>query len=174
VFDLLPGLLIAVALSLAWCIGAASRIRLAVLGRLPDDRAYGDVLDHPDAATVAGLLLVRPDGPPCFANANPLRLGVLQLLATAPSPPRVVVLDLSSSFRLSVPTIDTLAELRDELGQRGVELWLARIRGSAMAELQDSGLAGRLGPAGLHLDREGAVHAFTTTNPPSPPPKSTA
>jgi MFS superfamily sulfate permease-like transporter len=34
VFDLLPGLLIAVALSLVWFIGAASRPRLAVLGHL--------------------------------------------------------------------------------------------------------------------------------------------
>jgi MFS superfamily sulfate permease-like transporter len=34
VFDLLPGLLIAVALSLIWFIGAASRPRLAVLGNL--------------------------------------------------------------------------------------------------------------------------------------------
>jgi SulP family sulfate permease len=117
---------------------------------------------------VAGLLLVRPDGPLFFANANPLRLGVLQLLATAPSPPRVVVLDLSSSFRLSVPTIDTLAELHDELGRRGVELWLARIRSSAMAELQASGLADRLGPAELHDDLEGAVQAYTNLDRHSP------
>ncbi|MGH3100195.1 MAG: SulP family inorganic anion transporter, partial [Thermoleophilia bacterium] len=74
VFDLLPGLLIAVGLSVVWFIGAASRIRLAVLGRLPDNRGYGDVLDHPDATTVPGLLLVRPDAPLFFANANPLRL----------------------------------------------------------------------------------------------------
>ena len=115
VFDLLPGLLIAVGLSLVWFIGAACRPRLAVLGQLGGGR-YGDLLDHPEAATVPGLLLVRPDGPVFFANANPLRLGVLRLVRTASPPLQVVVVDLSSSFRLSVPTIDVLSELHDVAG----------------------------------------------------------
>jgi SulP family sulfate permease len=168
VFDLLPGLLIAVGLSPVWFIGAASRLRLAVLGQLGGGR-YGDLLDHPEAATVPGLLLVRPDGPVFFANANPLRLGVLQLLGTTSPPPRVVVLDLSSSFRLSLPTLDTLTELHDELHQRGVELWLARVRGSATAELQASGLAHRLEPAQLHADLDAAAAAFTSTKPQAHP-----
>jgi sulfate permease, SulP family len=167
VFDLLPGLLIAVALSLVWFIGAASRPRLAVLGHLGGER-YADLLDHPDAATVPGLLLVRPDGPVFFANANPLRLGVLQLVATTLPPPRAVVLDLSSSFRLSLPTVDTLTELGDELGQRRVELWLARVRGTATAELRASGLADRLGPTRLHAALEDAVQAYTSANPQAP------
>jgi SulP family sulfate permease len=168
VFDLLPGLLIAVGLSLVWFIGAASRIRLAVLGRLPDTGRYGDLVDHPDATTLPGLLLVRPDGPLFFANANPLRLGVLQLVRAAAPSPRVVVLDLSSSFRLSVPTLDTLSELHDELHQRGIALWLARIRSSAMAELQASGLLDRLSPTHLHATLEDAVRAHTNSDRQSP------
>jgi MFS superfamily sulfate permease-like transporter len=169
VFDLLPGLLIAVALALVWFVGAASRPRLAVLGQL-GDRRYGDLLDHPGALTTPGLLLVRPDGPVFFANANPLRLVVLDLLATTLPPPRVVVLDLSSSFRLSLPTTDTLAELHDQLHQRGVQLWLARVRGSATAQLQASGLLDRIGTAHLYLDVEDAVHAYSSANGQSPPP----
>jgi sulfate permease, SulP family len=111
---------------------------------------------------------VRPDGPVFFANANPLRLGVLQLVATTLPPPRAVVLDLSSSFRLSLPTVDTLTELDDELGQRRVELWLARVRGTATAELQASGLADRLGPTRLHAALEDAVQAYTSANPQAP------
>jgi sulfate permease, SulP family len=169
VFDLLPGLLIAVALSLVWFISAASRPRLAVLGRLPAAGRYADLADQPDAVTVPGLLLVRPDGPVFFANANPLRLGVLDLVRTTAPPPRVVVLDLSSSFRLSLPTLDTLAELHDVLHRRGVELWLARVRGTAMAELQTSGLADQLGPAHLHTTLDDAVDAFTAGERHTPP-----
>jgi SulP family sulfate permease len=58
VFDLLPGLLIAVGLALVWFIGAASRPRLAILGQLSGGR-YGDRLDHPGAATIPGVA----DGP---------------------------------------------------------------------------------------------------------------
>jgi sulfate permease, SulP family len=174
VFDLLPGLLIAVALSLVWFIAAASRARLAVLGRLPGNGGYGDLVDHPDATTTPGLLRVRPDGPVFFANANPLRLGVLDLVRTTVPPPRVVVLDLSSSFRLSLPTLDTLTELDDELHQRGVELWLARVRSTATAELQASGLTDRLGPTHLHTTLEDAAQAYTSAHPPSAPPRSTS
>jgi high affinity sulfate transporter 1 len=173
VFDLLPGLLIAVALSLIWFIGAASRPRLAVLGNLGAGR-FGDLLDHPDAATVPGLLVVRPDGPVFFANANQLRMAVLQLVGTTSPPPRVVVVDLSSSFRLSVPTLDTLSELDDELRQRGIALWLARVRSTARRSIEASGLADRLGPAHLYGAVEDAVHAFTGGNRPLAPPTSTA
>jgi sulfate permease, SulP family len=168
VFDLLPGLLIAVGLALVWFIGAASRPRLAKLGQLSGGR-YGDRLDHPGAATIPGLLVVRPDGPVFFGNANPLRQGVLELVATTAPAPQVVVLDLSSSFRLSLPTLDTLTELHQELGQRGVELWLARVRSTAMAELQASGLADRLGPTPPHATLEDAVEAYTSAHRQMPP-----
>jgi SulP family sulfate permease len=169
VFDLLPGLLIAVAVSLVWFIAATSRPRLAVLGQLGEGR-YGDLLDHPDAATVPGLLLVRPDGPVFFANANPLRLGVLELVRITVPPPRVMVLDLSSSFRLSLPTLDTLTELYEELRQHGIELWLSRVRSTARPSIEASGLADRLGPARLHATVEDAVQAYTSANPQAPSP----
>jgi sulfate permease, SulP family len=167
VFDLLPGLLIAVGLSLVWFIGAASRPRLAVLGQLGGGR-YGDLLDHPEAATVPGLLLVRPDGPVFFANANPLRLGVLRLVRTASPPLQVVVVDLSSSFRLSVPTIDVLSELHDELGQGGIALWLARIRSTAMGGTpgQWPGRPARTGPAARRpRRRRRSLHQHQSASP---------
>jgi sulfate permease, SulP family len=69
----------------------------------------------------------------------------------------------------SLPTLDTLTELHDELQRRGIALWLARIRGTATAGLQASGLADRLGPAHLHATVENAVQAYTSAHrqPPS-------
>lgn len=99
-----------------------------------------------------------------FANANPLRLGVLDLVTRTSPPPQVVVLDLSSSFRLSLPTLDTLTELHQELRQRGVELWLARVRSTAMAELNASGLADQLGLTSPPTTLEDAVQAYTSTH----------
>ena len=174
VFDLLPGLLIAVGLSLVWFVGAASRPRLAVLGRLGTAGRFVDVLDRPGR---------DPDPRPAGRTAR--RSGVLRERQPDPAgragagrrgrpAARVVLLDLSSSFRLSLPTADTLTELDDALSHRGVELWLTRVRGTAMAELQASGLADRLGPASLHSDPEHAVRAFTDTHPPPAPPRSTS
>jgi MFS superfamily sulfate permease-like transporter len=80
-----------------------------------------------------------------------------------------VVVDLSTSFRLSVPTLDTLSELHDELRQRGIALWLARVRGTARPSIEASGLADRLGPTHLYGPVEDAVRAFTRDPPPAPP-----
>jgi hypothetical protein len=81
----------------------------------------------------------------------------------------VVVLDLSSSFRLSIPTLDTLAELHDELKQRGIALWLARVRSGARAEIQASGLVDHLGNPDLHVDLDATVAAFAGGERPTPP-----
>ena len=113
---------------------------------------------------VPGLLTVRPDGPVVLANANPIRQGVLGLVAAAAPPPRVVLLDLSSSFRLSLPTVDTLTELDDALSQRGVELWLTRLREPAATELRASGAADRF--AGRRHDTlEDAARAYGADAP---------
>jgi SulP family sulfate permease len=79
-----------------------------------------------------------------------------------------VVVDLSSSFRLSVPAIDTLAELHDELRRRGVALWVARVRSAASPMLEASGFAATLGPERLHATVDGAVDAFTGVGRPPP------
>ena len=84
------------------------------------------------------------------------------------------MVDLSSSFRLSVPTLDTLSELHDELRQRGIALWLARVRSTARPSIEAGGLADRLGPAHLYGAVEDAVRAFTGGNRPPAPPTSTS
>jgi SulP family sulfate permease len=116
-----------------------------------------DLADHPDATTTPGLLLVRPDGPVFFATP-PTPARRTPTARNDLAAPQVVVLDLRSSFRLSVPTID----------QRGLALWLARIRSTATAELQASGPAHRLGPTHLHSTVEDAVQAHTNSDRQSP------
>jgi hypothetical protein len=48
-------------------------------------------------------------------------------------------------------------------------LWLARLPGTATAELQATGLAGQLGPAHLHIILDDAVDAFTAGERHTPP-----
>jgi high affinity sulfate transporter 1 len=165
-FDLLPGLLLAVALSLLLFIAAASTIRLAVLGRLPGSRLYGDLSEHPDATDVPGVLVVRPDGALFFGNADRTRQRALALAAAARPAPRSVVLDLSGSYHLAVPVLDTLDELRDTLHRKGAALHVARLRARARADFDRHRLAGRLGPDAVHASVEAAMAAVG--GPPAP------
>lgn len=103
------------------------------------------------------MLAVRPDGSLFFGNVNRVRD---QVTGTAP-PPRAVVLDLTGSYRLSIPVLDTLDELREELARKDIALHLAHVRARAEQDLTRHALAGHLGPHGRHRTVGDAVSAAT-------------
>ncbi|MFD4944677.1 sodium-independent anion transporter [Streptomyces sp. NPDC058409] len=160
-FDLLSGLLLAVALSLVLFIAAASRRNVSALGLLPGTRLYADTAQHPDAATTPGVLAVRPDGSLFFGNVNRVRLAVRDQVAGTAPPPRAVVLDLTGSYRLGIPVLDALDELREELARQDIALHLAHVRARAEQDLTRHALAGHLGPRGRHRTVDDAVSAAT-------------
>ena len=158
-FDLLPGLLLAVALSLVLFIAAASTTRVAVLGRIPGSGLYGETSRHRDAATAPGILVARPDGALFFGNCDRIRKDVLALAAAAEPAPRTVILELSATYHLGVPVLDVLDELRDALERRRCALHLAELRATARAEFARHPLSARLGPAAVHATVEDAMAA---------------
>jgi sulfate permease, SulP family len=143
-FDLLPGLLVAVALSLVLFIARATEIRVVALGRRTDGRIATEHGPPSDAVTDATLLL-RPNGPLFFGNVDRVRRTVVDLVASVSPPPPRVALVLSASFRLSVPVLDSLGELERHLAGAGSELWLVGLPEPARADLARDALAARLG-----------------------------
>ncbi|MDI2129526.1 SulP family inorganic anion transporter [Yinghuangia seranimata] len=155
---LLPGLLLSAALSLLLFLGEATRLRVARLGRLPGTHAYVDVVRHPAAEEVAGLLIVRPNGALFYGNA---RHTVAAIKAAARGPAQVVVLDLGANFHIDQPSLDALDRLRTDLGRSGVRLWLAHVHhGTA-----DAVARSRLADAPAWLDVDTAVRAFRASGP---------
>ena len=84
----LPGLGIAVGLSLAILIYRASRPHAAVLGRVPGEHTYTDVARHPENESFPGLLIFRLDGQLFFANAGLAVDRLNELLNATPPAPR--------------------------------------------------------------------------------------
>jgi high affinity sulfate transporter 1 len=66
----LQGIGLGVVLSLLLLIHRASHPGTAVLGKLPGEEMYRDILRHPEATTIPGLLLFRFDADLIFPNAN--------------------------------------------------------------------------------------------------------
>ena len=106
VFGVLGGLLLAVVVSVLLLLDRQSRPGSTV-------------------RTEPGLLVFRLDAPLLFVNAKLVRDRVRELLAAAPEPVRIVLLDLRFTHDLDVEDINVLAALHAELARRGVELWLA-------------------------------------------------
>ena len=77
----LTGMAIAVTLSLMAILYRASRPYLAVLGRVPGDPpVFADADRHPTAAPVAGFLMLRPNVPLTFVNADVAKDQVMALV----------------------------------------------------------------------------------------------
>lgn len=168
-FDLLAGIGIAVALSVAELFARIARAHDAIQGEVPGLAGLHDVDDHPDARTTPGLVVYRYDAPLCFANADDVRSRVLAAVAGAADPVEWVVLNMEANVEIDLTAADMLEDLRATLESRGVVLALARVKHDLAIYLDRTGLLGRIGPARVLPTLPTALAAFHTRHgPPSP------
>ncbi len=142
VLGILEGILIGVGFTLLALLQRATRPNVAVLGRVPGERAYRDVSRASEAETVPGLVIVRWDGELFFANSAHFREQVVGLVEAAEQP-RAVLLDASAVTSIDVTAADMLTKLFGDLEGRGLVVITARTRGPlrdmvASAELDES------------------------------------
>jgi MFS superfamily sulfate permease-like transporter len=105
------------------------------------DATLGAIVIH----AVPGLLIFRLNAPMYFANDEPLRERIKELVSTADSKIRAVLLDLEASNHLDLSSADMLAELVGELKAQRAELLLAYVRAPIRDLLSRSGVAQTIG-----------------------------
>ena len=128
VLGVLPGVVLAVVLSLSWLLATAMRPKDAVLGRLPGLQGYQSVADHPQAETVPGLLLYRFSGNLVFFNIDYFCERLRMAIRRAATPVAWVIVDLSPVNFVDATAVQRFDELREELTAQGVTLVLARVK----------------------------------------------
>jgi sulfate permease, SulP family len=128
VLGVLPGVVLAVVLSLSWLLATAMRPKDAVLGRLPGLQGYQSIADHPQAETIPGLLLYRFSGNLVFFNIDYFCERVRAAIRRAASPVAWVIVDLSPVSLVDATAVQRFDELREELTAQGVTLALARVK----------------------------------------------
>jgi MFS superfamily sulfate permease-like transporter len=154
----LTGMAIAVALSLLAILYQASRPYIAVLGRIPGrPPVYADAGRHETAEPVAGFLVLRPNVPLTFVNADVAKDQIMALITGRDDQPRALVLDTGATADLDVATTDMLASLHAELAGRGIDLRLAQVRGSVRDRMRRTGLMTTIGEDHCYLSVEAAV-----------------
>ena len=159
IVDVLPGLIIAVVLSLFVLLYRVSRPHTATLGRVAED-AYRDIERYPEAETIAGLVIFRFDAELFFANANVFRDRVRQLLAASEPPATALLIDAEGITDLDTSAADILAELWSELASTGVELLMARVHGPVRDMLHRSGLEESIGPDRIYATVRAGVEDY--------------
>ncbi|HEY1277667.1 MAG TPA: SulP family inorganic anion transporter, partial [Thermoleophilaceae bacterium] len=143
VFGVLPGLLLAAALSLALVIYRFSRPPVGLLVRDPATGVWGRASRHPDWTPPTGVLAAGVDGPLFYANSQLVKEQLLALVRDAQEPPEAVALELDQ-FDIDVETLDMLGELAGALADQSVELRLASVRRPVLELLRRSELDKRV------------------------------
>jgi SulP family sulfate permease len=130
ILGVLPGVLLAVALSLFWLLTVVSRPHDAVLGRAQGIKGFHSIEDFPEATTIPGLILYRFDANLVFFNADYFRDRVRAAIAAAKTPVEWVVIDASSINVIDITALQKFDELREELSAQGIVLASARVKHS--------------------------------------------
>ena len=117
------GMVLAVALSVVATLGRLASPRIERLGRLPDSRAYVDLVGHPQALNDPRILVARPTEALFFANAETV-FARLDDMATT----QVVILSLEDSSDLDATALEALIEWEAQLAGQGRLLLLARCK----------------------------------------------
>jgi sulfate permease, SulP family len=142
---ILPGLGIAVALSLLRFIWGASHLSLSRLGPVPGREHLYEVIGRSSASgSIPGLEILRLDGPLFFANALRFRNEV-RLLLSGSTPPKALLVNLHANFGIDLSATDTLLGLVAEAGKTNTEILFAELQDPVRQMFRRSGLLSRVG-----------------------------
>jgi MFS superfamily sulfate permease-like transporter len=156
-FGILPGVVIAIALSIVEFMARLARPHDGVLGFVPDKPGMHDVDDYKSPVTVPGLVAFRYDAPLFFMNAYDFFYKVTGALEPDT---KVVLLNMEANVELDTTALTVLEDLHDTLAADGIDLWLARVKNDVLTPMQDHGVAAVIGEENMYATLGSAVAEY--------------
>ena len=138
-FGVLPGIAIAVILSILAVFLRVWNPYRTRLGDVPDVAGYHDITMYPDAVELPGLVVYRFDGPLIFANAKTFRSEVREFARSDPKP-RWIVIASEPITDVDTTAADMLDELDKELEAAGIHLVFAEMKDIVRQKIRDYGV----------------------------------
>ena len=166
VLGVLPGIAIAVGLSILNVFRRSWWPYSTRLGRVEGVPGYHDVRSYPDAERIEGLVVFRFDAPLFFANARAFRQQVRELAAAEPRPLWIVVAS-EPITDVDTTAADMLEDLDEALNERGISLVFAEMKDPIRSKIERYKLTRTIDPAHFYPTIESAVTAFLQS--PRPP-----
>jgi high affinity sulfate transporter 1 len=167
----LPGILIAVTLSILTVFRRVWNPYRTTLGDVPGVPGFHDVRMYPDAEQLPGLVLFRFDGPLFFANASTFRQEIRHLARQEPKPVWIVVA-AEPITDIDTTASDMLEALDQELQAMGIELVFAELKDAVRLKIREYGDDWLADRASFYPTTKSAVKAyraaFGIVDPPGP------
>jgi high affinity sulfate transporter 1 len=155
----LPGIGIAVALSILNVFRRAWWPYQTTLGRVSQMSGLHDRRLHPEGETLPGLEVFRFDAPLFFANARTFREQIRRLARAEPRP-RWIIIAAEPITDVDTTAADMLEELDEELNAEGTSLVFAELKETVRAKLERYELIGPLDPMHFFPTLDAAVEAY--------------
>ncbi|MGW0876353.1 SulP family inorganic anion transporter [Streptomyces sp. NPDC002740] len=155
----LPGIAVAVALSVLNVFRRAWWPYNTVLGRVRGLEGYHDVRSYPAAGQLPGLVIYRFDAPLIFANAKTFRDEVGRLAGADPRPSWIVIA-AEPMTDVDTTAADVLVELDETLNAHHVHLVFAELKDPVRRKIERYGLTRTIDPRHFFPTVEAAVAAF--------------
>ena len=163
----LPGIAIAVILSILNVFRRVWWSEDAVLGRIDGLHGYYDLDTHPEASTPPGVVVYKFGGPLFFANARTFRDQVHRL-AKADPPPKWIVIAAEPISDVDTTAADMLEDLDEALNARGISLAFAEMADGVRDKIERYELTKTIDPSHFYPTLNAALRAFAAHSPPPP------
>jgi SulP family sulfate permease len=146
-FGVLPGIGVAIALSVLDLLRRIVHPHDGVLGYVPGIPGMHDIEDHPRSIQVPGLVVYRYDSPLFFANADDFLTRARRAVSDAQghAPVEWFVLNAEAVSEVDLTSVDALEELRRGLADDGVVFAMARVKQDLRTSLEAGGLVEAVG-----------------------------
>jgi high affinity sulfate transporter 1 len=158
----LPGIGVAVGLSILNVFRRAWWPYNTVLGQVAGVPGFHDIRSYPDARQFPQLVIYRFDAPLFFANARAFNHEV-QALADATPPPRWIIVAAEPITDVDSTAADMLAELDESLNARHISLVFAEMKDPVRRKIDRFELTRTIDPAHFFPTLEAAVAAVTAS-----------
>ena len=155
----LPGIAIAVGLSILAVFRRAWWPYDTELGRVEGLEGYHDLRSYPRAQHLPGLVIYRFDGPLFFANATTFR-DEIRRMARADPPPKWILIAAEPMTDVDTTASDVLEDLDEALNADGISLVFAELKDPVRSKIERYGLTRTINPAHFFPTVESAVAAF--------------
>ena len=155
----LPGIVVAIALSVANVFRRAWWPYQTVLGRVPAMPGWHDVRSYPEAEQLPGLVVFRFDAPLFFANARTFRDQVARL-GTADPAPAWIVIAAEPITDVDTTASDMLHGLDEALNAKGISLAFAEMKDPVRRKIERYELTRTIDPTHFYPTLEAAIDAF--------------
>lgn len=160
VFGLLPGIVIAVVLSLWNVLMAGARTELVVLARSDVGNVWRNRKRHPEGHTVPGLAVVRWESGLFFGNSKGFERQVKEMVGQMAPKPQWVVFDAEATGDADFTATTMLADLIETLQAQGIVFAVAEPNGRLLQSLERAGLDQLIGIDKIFPSVDTAAQAF--------------